>query len=131
MHTRYITNVLLAVAGGFLVVVSQAFAAPVFEWVMLGVGVIAVLIGGAVVVSSRGRAQRGLDVITGILGAWTIVASLVFAGSAMTALGFASGLAFAALAIAGLTLHELLTERVVHSIEVRAAAPETDFVGAR
>jgi membrane-associated phospholipid phosphatase len=130
MNSRYLTNVSLALASGFLIVVSQAFAAPVFEWLMLAIGVVAVLISGAIVLRTRGRAQRALDAITGLLGAWTIIASLVFAGSVMTALGFASGLAFAALALAGLTLHELHTERVVHSIEVRAAAPEGEFAGA-
>lgn len=131
MNSRYITNVSLALAGGFLIVVSQAFSAGVFEWIMLGIGVIAVLTSGTILVSTRGRAQRSLDAVTGILGAWTIIASLVFAGSVMTTLGFASGLAFVALALAGLTLHELHTERVVHSIEVHAAAPESEFVGAR
>jgi hypothetical protein len=43
----------------------------------------------------------------------------------------ASGVAFVALAMIGLTLHELITERVVHSIEVRTATSEHDFVGAR
>lgn len=131
MNSRYITNVSLAVAGGFLVVVSQVFAAPTFEWLMFGIGILAVLIGGAVGLSSRGLTQRALDAATGVLGAWTIVASLVFAGSTMTALGFASGLAFVALALAGLTVHELLTERVVHSIEVHATAPEREFAGIR
>ena len=126
MNSRYITNVSLALAGGFLIVVSQAFSAPVFEWLMLAIGVIAVLTSGAIALSTRGRAQRALDAVTGLLGAWTIIASLVFTGSVMTTLGFASGLAFAALALAGLTLHELHTERVVHSIEVHTAAAEAE-----
>jgi hypothetical protein len=57
------------------------------------------------------------------------VASLVFAGSTITWLGFASGAAFVALALTGLTLHEVSTERVVHSIEVRAATPEQELAG--
>ena len=55
----------------------------------------------------------------GILGAWTIVASLVFAGSVVTWLGFASAVVFVGLALIGLTFHELYTERVVRSFEVR------------
>jgi hypothetical protein len=131
MNSRYLTNAALTVAGAFLVVASQSFAIPVFQWLMLGIGVAAVLLGGAVVLTSRGPAQNSLDGIIAILGAWTIVASLVFAGSAVTWLGFASGAAFVALALIGLTLHELSTERVVHSIEVRTAASQQEFAGVR
>jgi hypothetical protein len=129
MNSRYLTNAALVVAGAFLAVASQAFSVPVFMWLMFGIGVVAVLLAGAVVLKSRRLEQRSLDGITGILGAWTIIASLVFAGSAITWLGFASGAAFVALALVGLTLHELSTERVVHSIDVRTATPEQELAG--
>jgi hypothetical protein len=129
MNSRYLTNVALLIAGAFLVVTSQAFGVSVFEWLMLGVGVLAVLLSGAIVERGRGLPQRSLDTIIGILGVWTIVASMVFAGAAVTWLGFASGAAFVALALIGLTLHELVTERVVHSIEVRTAAADPHYAG--
>jgi hypothetical protein len=131
MNSRYLTNVALAVAGAFLVVASQVFAVSTFQWLMLGIGIVAVLLAGAIVLTSRGRAQMSLDGIVGLLGAWTIVASLVFVGSTITWLGFASGAAFAALALIGLTLHELSTERVVHSFEVRTITPEQEFAASR
>src|SRR5579884_2222725 len=131
MNSRYLTNVALMIAGAFLVVTSQAFGVAVFEWLMFGIGVLAVLLSGAIAVRGRGLPQRGLDGIIGILGAWTIVASLVLAGATVTWLGFASGVAFVALALIGLTLHELVTERVVHSIEVRSAAAEPEYAGMR
>lgn len=127
MNSRYLTNIALLIAGAFLVVTSQAFGVSVFMWLMLGVGALAVLLSGAVVARGRGVPQRSLDAIIGILGIWTIVASLVFAGAAVTWLGFASGAAFVALALIGLTLHEFVTERVVHSIEVRTATAEPEF----
>jgi hypothetical protein len=127
MNSRYLTNAGLLIAGAFLVVASQAFTVSVFEWLMLGIGVLAVLSSGAIVLRTRGAAQRGLDAIVGLLGAWTIVASMVFTGSVVTWLGFASGAALVALGLAGLTLHELMTERVVHSIEVRTATRESEF----
>jgi hypothetical protein len=129
MNSRYLTNVALTIAGAFLVVASQAFAVSTFEWLMFGIGVLAVLLAATIVLDSRGPAQNSLDGIIGILGAWTILASLVFAGSTVTWLGFASGAGFVALAVIGLTLHELSTERVVHSIEVRAASPEQELAG--
>lgn len=127
MNSRYLTNVALMLAGAFLVVTSQAFGVAVFEWLMLGIGIIAVLLSGAIAVRGRGVPQRSLDAVIGVLGAWTIVASLVFTGAVVTWLGFASGVAFALLALIGLTLHELVTERVVHSIEVRTATSEPEF----
>lgn len=127
MNSRYLTNVSLLLAGAFLVVTSQAFGVSVFEWLMLGTGVVAVLLSGAIVLRGRGLPQRSIDGIIGILAAWTIVASLVFTGATVTWLGFASGAAFVALAFAGLTLHELVTERVVHSIEVRTGTSEPEF----
>ncbi len=119
MNSRFLTNVGLAILGGFLVVVSMAWSPPVFMWLMLGAGIVALASTATIGIASRGRAQRALDGIIGVLGAWTIVASIVFGGVVVTWLGFASGVAFVALAVIGLTLHELFTERVVHSLEVR------------
>ena len=129
MNSRYLTNIGLAIAGGFLVVVSQVWSVSVFMWVMLGIGVAALALAGGIAVRGRGATQRALDGIIGLLGAWTIVASLVFSGSVVTWLGFASGVAFAALAVIGLTLHELNTERVVHSFEVRTPVAEHELAG--
>lgn len=119
MNTRYSTNVILVLIGGFLLVASFAFAAEPFHWMMLAAGAVAAAIGGsAIMIRSRGRTQRGLDLLVAAAGAWTIIASLVFGGAAMVWLGFASGAAFVVLGLAGLTAHELTTERVVHSLEV-------------
>jgi hypothetical protein len=92
--------------------------------------VIAVFLSASLFLARRGIAQRVLDAVIGALGAWTIVASVVFAGSTVTWLGFSAGVAFVALALIGLTLHELLTERVVHSIEVHSPAHEHELAGA-
>jgi hypothetical protein len=50
------------------------------------------------------------------------VETLVFSTAAVQWLTFANGCALEALALGGLVLHELSTERVVHSIEVVASA---------
>ena len=129
MNSRFLTNIGLALLGGFLVVVSQAWSVSVFMWVMLGAGIAAMALAASLGIPGRGRSQRGLDGILGVLGAWTIVASVVFSGSVVTWLGFASGVAFVELAVIGLTLHELYTERVVHSFEVRTPASERELAG--
>lgn len=129
MNSRYLTNIALAIYGGFMVVASQVWSPAVFMWLMFAGGVGAVALIGSVLIPGRGTSQRALDGVIGILGAWTIVASLVFAGSTVTWLGFASGVAFVGLALIGLSLHELYTERVVHSIEVRTPAAERELAG--
>ena len=122
MSTRYLTNIAIALGAGFLVVASQAFAPATMTWLMLGIGAgsLAILV-PATAIRRRGVVQRGLDVVIGIVAIWTIVSGLVFAGATVTWLGFASGVALVALAVIGLTAHELSTERVVHSLEVHAA----------
>ena len=130
MNSRYLTNALLAVLGGFTVIASQVWVPATFMWLMFSAGILAIVFSTAIVLRGRGLVQRGLDGLIAALGAWTVVASLVFSGSVVTWLGFASGAAFVALALIGLTLHELYTERVVHSIEVRGAdAADRELAG--
>jgi hypothetical protein len=54
----------------------------------------------------------------GAIGAWNIVQSQVFGAGAVKWLSFADGLALLGLSLAGLLVHELSTERVVHALEV-------------
>ncbi len=127
MNSRYLTNIGLALMGGLLIVGSQVWSVPAFMWIMFGIGTGAIALTAAAMLPRRGSAQRALDGVIGVLGIWTVVASLVFAGATVTWLGFASGAALLVLAIAGLTLHELSTERVVHSLEVRTPASDSQF----
>ena len=127
MNSRFLTNCVLSLLGAFTVVASQVWAPGTFQWLMFGAGAVALLAGGAIVLRGRGNAQRALDGTIGVLGAWTVVASLVFSGTVVTWLGFATGVALVGLALIGLTLHELYTERVVHSFEVRTPAQQSEF----
>ena len=132
MRTRYLTNVILTVLGAFVVVTSQAFAVGTFMWLMFAGAIVALAIAApASALSARGPVQRGLDGLTSVLGVWTIVAAVVFSGAVVTWLGFAFGAALFALALIGLTLHELKTERVVHSFEVNASKRTGDLAGVR
>ena len=132
MNSRFLTNITLSTLGAFTVVASMVWAPSTFMWLMFGAGIVAVALSGAVAIRGRGNVQRGLDGSIGILGVWTIVASLVFSGGVVTWLGFASGVAFVGLALIGLALHELYTERVVHSfevhnLEVHSTAQQSEF----
>src|ERR1700736_3197809 len=95
MSTKYMTNIVLALVGGFLVVVTQAFSTNAVSWLALGVGIFAAAIAIAAQLDrSRGLDQRLLDVTTVVLGAVTIVFSRVFDGSTMVWLSFAEALGF-------------------------------------
>jgi hypothetical protein len=122
MRIRYLYNMVLAVAAGFLVVVTQAFAPVPVAWLTFAIAVGATLFSAGMLVLPVGIVQRVLSGVSAIIGVWTIVASLVFAPTTVVWLGFASAIALVALAVGGLTVHELTTERVVHSLEVQRGA---------
>ena len=121
MSIRYLYNIALGLAAGFLVVASVAFAAPTVAWLTFAIAAGITAVSAGLLLLPGALAQRSLTAATGLLGIWTIVASLVFTPGTVVSLGFASALAFVALAVAGLTLHELTTERVVHSFEVEGS----------
>lgn len=138
----WVLTMLLAAAGGFLVVETQAFTAstavPIAFAVAIGVTIL------ALAATLEGWRRHGHNFVwppalTVLLGAWTIIAMNVFPVLTESWLAFASGLAILALAVVALTMHELRTERVVHSIEIRdqaasgtsdSHAPEGTPVGA-
>jgi hypothetical protein len=121
MTTRFLSNLALALLGGFLVVATQAFALGAVTWLTFAIAIGALVVGVGMTTLVRDLPQRGIGAAAAVIGIWTIVASMVFAPGTVMWLGFASALAFVALAVAGLIAHELRTERVVHSLEV---APE-------
>jgi hypothetical protein len=118
MSIRYLYNMAVALAAGFLVVATQTFGATTVTWLTFGIAAAITLASLGMTIVRGGLAQRILSGLAVALGAWTIVASLVFAPTVVVWLGFASALGFVALAIGGLTIHEFTTERVVHSFEV-------------
>jgi hypothetical protein len=120
MSTRYFSNLILAVIGGFLVVATMAFAPVTAAWLTFAIAVGATVVSLYMAGFEKSLSQRILGGVLGILSVWTIVASLVFAPTTVVWLGFASAIAFVALAVIGLTIHELSTERVVHSLEVQS-----------
>jgi hypothetical protein len=116
MSTSFLTNASIAVATGFLVVASQAFASPTTAWIAFGIAI------GVLVVSclaqtdaSRGRLQRTLDGVIAVVSAWTIVASVVFHGATVRWLSTGEALALVALGIAGLTYNEVREQKAVRA----------------
>jgi hypothetical protein len=131
MSPRFITNMALALAGGFLVVASQAFSPGRTGWLAFGIGIgVVVVLGAAQLDSERGSIQRALDLAAGGLAIWTIVASVVFTGTTLTWLSFGEALGFVAVALAGLTAHELSSERIVQAVAMKPAEAREQFSAA-
>lgn len=128
MSSRFITNISFMLAGGTVVVFSQAIRPGVASWIAFGVGLgILAALSLAQLDRNRGRAQHSLDLICAPLAVWTVIASAVFTGDTVKWLSCAEGLGFVALAVAGLLVHELSTERVVHSLAFREEQPSTQY----
>jgi hypothetical protein len=119
MSLKYVINLLVTLAGGFLVVASRTFAPNTAGWIGLGIGIVAVVLGGAGLAASGLRPQSIGYAVTGLVGLWTIVSSSLFSGTLLGWLMLADALALVAVALADLTAHEVTTERVVHTLEVR------------
>ena len=87
------------------------------EWLFI-VGGIAMIALAAASLSQPAGPQRTLDLIVAILGVWSIVQAIVFDGSTLEWVAFATAAAGALLATVGLIVHEATTERVVHELSV-------------
>lgn len=119
MHTRFLSSLSAAVAGAFVVVASQAFVTGTAAWIAFGVGIAAMAL--ALVPALAGERHvrlLGLDASTLLLGAWTVVASVVFSGNTLHWLTFGEGAALAALAVASLAVNQIRLARVAaHELE--------------
>jgi hypothetical protein len=118
MGSRFVSNVLVLLAGAVLVPFALAFSPGTASWVGLGAGCFVVLTTlAAFPARGRGSGQRWLDVLVVMVGAWTIVASRVFDGPALRWLMFAGGCAFAALGLGGLVAHEVRMQLAVRRMQ--------------
>jgi hypothetical protein len=117
MRMHFASRLSLLLIAGFGVVATQVWTGNTLEWMFIAIGALAILLAAA---DARiaGNVQRGLDAVIGLVGAWTIVAAVVFSGSTLKWVSFADAVALAALATAGLLIHEMSTERVVHELSV-------------
>jgi hypothetical protein len=117
MRMHFFSRLALLLAAGFLVVASQVWSGDTLQWLFLAGGV-AMIAGAAIDAIRPDTAQRALDGIIGLLGAWTVVEAFAFEGTNLEWWSFASGCALAALSVIGLVAHEMTTERVVHELTV-------------
>lgn len=119
MSKQYILNGTALVASVVGIVWSRLFVGNALEWVVFGLSAAIGLLGVAgLKISHTRRDEAGFGVLA-LIGAWSAVAALVFSGAALGWLAFADAIAAAVVAGVALVLHELSTERVVHTLEVQ------------
>jgi hypothetical protein len=125
MRTDFISRLALLILAGFLLISTQVWAMGTVEWLFIvgGIGMIAL---AAASLSRPAGPQRTLDLLLAILGVWSIVQAIVFDGSTLEWVAFATAAAGALLATVGLVIHEATTERVVHELRVIATEDRVD-----
>jgi hypothetical protein len=125
MRTRYFSFLALGIAGAFTVVATAVFSPSVMDSLAFAISIGTLVVGLGITALYRTHIPSVVaGLLTAGISAWTVVASLVFSDSTVQTLALGSSLAISGLAIAGMTAHELSSERVVHSLQVEASDRE-------
>jgi hypothetical protein len=117
MRIDFISRLALLLLAGFLLISTQVWAMGTVEWLFIVGGIVMIGLAIAAIGQVSGL-QRTLDGILALVGVWSIVQAIVFDGSTLQWVSFATAAAGAALATLGLVIHEATTERVVHELSV-------------
>ena len=117
MRIDFISRLGLLLLAGFLVIATQVWAMGTVEWHFIVGGILMIALAAGSLAQPAGP-QRTLDALLAVLGVWSIVQAIVFDGSTLEWVSFATALVAAGLATLGLVIHEARTERVVHELSV-------------
>ena len=111
---RFVSWLAIGIAAAFLVVSTTTFSLPTIMWLAFAISI------GTLVVSAglcltyyRSVSTLVTGLVTALVSAWTIVASLVFSPATVQNLALGGALAIAGLAIVGVTAHEVAVERTM------------------
>ena len=119
LSSRFSLDTLAIVGGGFLAVSAMSFAASTAGWIGFGVSTLFAVTAAAAAVATRSASAKAGHSALALVALWSLIAALVFTGSALTWLVLADAIGLAVVALADLTAHEVSTEHVVHSLDVR------------
>jgi hypothetical protein len=119
LSSRFLLDSLYVTAGAFLTVAAMAWSAGVAGWTAFGVSAGVTVIAAASTALAKRTSQRFGHGLIALVALWSLVAALVFSGTALTWLVFADAIAIGVLGLADLAVHEATTERIVHQLEVR------------
>jgi hypothetical protein len=121
LTSRFAIDTTAVVAGAFLTTAAFAFSAPVASWIAFGIFIGLIALGGLGVVLDTHTAGYLTHGLLAVVGIWSLVATLVFAGATQGWLIVAGAIAAVVIGVADLVAHEVTTERVVHQLEVTPA----------
>jgi hypothetical protein len=79
----------------------------------------------------HGAVRKSSHLGLGLVGIWSLIATLLYTGSALTWSVFAGGVALAVIALADLAAHEVTTEKVVHQLVVTQSPADAALNGSR
>ena len=128
---RFLSWLATGLAAAFLVVATASFTAPVVASLAFAISIATLVLSAGIAYRYRyDGASVATAVASGVVSAWTIVASRVFTDPTVHDLSFASGLAISGLALVGLIAHELSLEHAVHSLAGDSGERETGLAAA-
>lgn len=119
MRLHFISRLALLIAGSFLIIATQegVWTGSTLKWMFVVGGALAIVAAAADAMLDS-LEQRGLDVMTTLIGAWMIVEVLALSQADVKWWSFGSAVALTVLSAIGLVIHEWSTERVVHELRV-------------
>ncbi|HEY2505827.1 MAG TPA: hypothetical protein VGI58_04885 [Streptosporangiaceae bacterium] len=118
LSTRFLAGNAFVTGGAFLAVAAMTFGAHLAGWVGFGVFTGLAITAFASAAISHTASVKVSYSLLGLVGLWSLIATLLFTGSALTWLVFAGGIALAVVALADLAVHEATTEKVVHQLVI-------------
>jgi hypothetical protein len=118
LSLRFALDNLFVLGAAFLAVSAMAFSAAVAAWLAFGVSTGIAVVAAASMATAHRTGQRIGHGVAGLAALWSLIAALVFIGSARTWLVLADAIALGVVALADLAAHEVSTENVVHRLEV-------------
>src|ERR1700744_275295 len=107
MRIHFISRLALLLVGAFLVVASQEaiWVGDTLKWMFIGGGAVAIAFALADSIDDN-LAQRGLDALTVLIGAWMVVEALILNRPDIKWWSFGAAAALAGISAIGLAVHE-------------------------
>jgi hypothetical protein len=125
LSPRFAIDQLFVIGGAFLAVSAMAFSSSVAGWTGFGVFTGLTVVAAASALFGRGLVRRTSHSLLGLVALWSLIATLLFSGTALTWLVFAGAVALGVIALGDLTAHEVTTENVVHQLVVTDPARDS------